>query len=71
MSCLLFPTYYPVRGDIVSDESWAISPDKYICNGPYSMSAWEHTQCYITLKKNENYIDADSVTMEEIKFLFV
>ena len=64
---LAFPTYYPVREDIVSDESWATSPDKYICNGPYSMSAWEHNSV-ITLKKNENYIDADSVTMEEIKF---
>ena len=64
---LAFPTYYPVREDIVSDESWATSPDKYICNGPYTMTAWDHNSV-ITLKKNENYVDADSVTMDELKF---
>ncbi len=63
---LAFPTYYPVREDVVKDEAWATSPETYICNGPYKMTAWEHNSV-ITLEKNENYHDADSVTMNKLE----
>lgn len=64
---LAFPTYYPVREDVVSDESWATDASTYVCNGPYYMDSWEHNS-EIVLKKNENYIDADEITMDEIDF---
>ena len=64
---LAFPTYYPVREDVVSNEAWATDPSTYICNGPYTISAWEHNS-KITLTKNPNYIDADSITMDTIEF---
>lgn len=64
---IAFPTYYPVREDIVSDDSWATNPETYISNGPYTMSQWKHNSV-ITLKKNENYTDSESVTMPEIRF---
>jgi len=64
---IAFPTYYPVREDVVSDDSWASEPETYISNGPYTMSQWKHNSV-ITLKKNENYADSDSVTMPEIRF---
>ena len=64
---LAFPTYFPVREDVVASESWATEAETYVCNGAYTISAWEHDSV-ITLTKNENYHDADSVTMEEIKF---
>lgn len=63
---LAFPTYYPVREDVVKDEAWATSPETYICNGPYKMTAWEHNSV-ITLEKNENYHDVDSVTMNKLE----
>ncbi|MBO5228342.1 MAG: peptide ABC transporter substrate-binding protein [Lachnospiraceae bacterium] len=63
---LAFPTYYPVREDVVKDEAWATDPSTYICNGPYKMTAWEHNSV-ITLEKNENYHDADSVTMNKLE----
>ena len=63
---LAFPTYYPVREDVVSNEAWATEPATYVGNGPYVISAWEHDSV-ITLTKNENYIDADKVTMPTIK----
>ncbi len=63
---LAFPTYYPVREDVVSNEAWATDPSTYICNGPYTISAWDHNSV-ITLTKNPNYHGADSVTMEQIK----
>lgn len=35
---LAFPTYMPVRKDIVSNEGWATDPKTYIGNGPYVMT---------------------------------
>ena len=63
---LAFPTYFPVREDVVANESWATSPETYICNGAYTMSAWEHDSI-ITLKKNPNYVDAASVKLDTLK----
>ncbi|MBR5981680.1 MAG: peptide ABC transporter substrate-binding protein, partial [Firmicutes bacterium] len=39
---LAFPTYFPVREDIVSNEKWATDPSTYISNGAYTMKSWEH-----------------------------
>ena len=64
---LAFPTYYPVREDVVADESWATKPDTFISNGAYILTGWDHNSV-ITLTKNDNYFDAGNVTMPEIKF---
>ena len=64
---LAFPSYYPVREDVVANESWATDPASYVNNGAYTMTAWEHNSL-ITLTKNENYVDADQVKMDEINF---
>ncbi|MBQ8833976.1 MAG: hypothetical protein IJ001_03530 [Oscillospiraceae bacterium] len=63
---LAFPTYFPVREDVVANEAWATDPATYVSNGAYTMTGWEHNSV-ITLTKNENYHDADSVTMNELK----
>ena len=64
---LAFPTYFPVREDVVANESWATEPATYICNGPYTITGWEHNSV-ITLEKNPNYVDADKILMEKIEF---
>ncbi|MDD4541228.1 MAG: peptide ABC transporter substrate-binding protein [Eubacteriales bacterium] len=64
---LAFPTYFPVREDVVADETWATDPSTYVSNGPYTMSGWDHNSL-ITLQKNPDYIDADEVTMDTIEF---
>ena len=63
---LAFPTYFPVREDVVASEDWATEAATYVCNGAYTITAWEHDSV-ITLTKNANYFDAASVTMDEIK----
>ena len=63
---LAFPTYFPVREDVVANESWATDPATYVCNGPYKLAKWEHNSL-ITLEKNADYCDADSITMDTIK----
>ncbi|MBP3674510.1 MAG: hypothetical protein J6J18_11850 [Oscillospiraceae bacterium] len=64
---LAFPTYFPVREDVVANEGWATDASTYVSNGAYTMTAWEHNSV-ITLTKNENYYDAENVSMNEIKF---
>ncbi len=64
---LAFPAFFPVREDVVANESWATDPSTYVCNGPYTMTAWEHNS-KITLTKNANYFAADTVTMDQIEF---
>ncbi len=64
---LAFPTYFPVREDVVANEKWATDPSTYVCNGAYTISAWEHDSV-ITMTKNENYYGAADVSMNEIKF---
>ncbi len=64
---LAFPTYFPVREDVVANEAWATDPSTYVSNGAYKMTGWEHDSV-ITLTKNEAYHDAGSVTMNEINF---
>ena len=64
---LAFPTYFPVREDVVADDSWATDPSTYVCNGLYTIDNWTHNSL-ITLKKNENHPDAAEVTMDTIEF---
>jgi oligopeptide transport system substrate-binding protein len=64
---LAFPTYFPVREDVVANEGWATDASTYVSNGAYTMTGWEHNST-ITLTKNENYHGADEVSMKEIKF---
>ncbi len=64
---LAFPTFYPVREDVVASEGWATEAATYVCNGPYTMKSWEHNSV-ITLEKNADYLDADSVTMKTLNF---
>lgn len=64
---LAFPTYFPVREDVVANENWATEPATYVNNGPYTISAWEHNSV-ITLTKNANYHAVDTVKMPELKF---
>ena len=64
---LAFPAYFPVREDVVANEAWATDPSTYVCNGPYTMAAWDHNSV-ISLQKNPNYYNADAITLDTINF---
>ena len=64
---LAFPTYFPVREDVVANESWATEASTYVCNGAYTITKWDHNSV-ITLEKNPNFVDADKILMEKIDF---
>ena len=63
---LAFPTYFPVYNAANVADGWATDPSTFICNGAYTIDSWTHDSL-ITLKKNPSYIDASSITMNEIK----
>lgn len=62
-----FATYQPVRKDIVeaNGDKWARSPETYISNGAFKMTAWKDKDS-ITLEKNENYWNAENVSLNKI-----
>ncbi len=64
---LAFPTYFPVREDVVSNEAWATEPSTYVSNGAYTMTGWDHNSV-ITLEKNKHFHDADEILMDKIEF---
>lgn len=64
---LAFPTFFPVREDVVGDEAWATDPSTYVSNGAYKMTGWEHNSL-ITIDKNPDFVDADQIKMDRIEF---
>ncbi|HZK28426.1 MAG TPA: peptide ABC transporter substrate-binding protein [Thermoclostridium sp.] len=68
-----FPTFYPVREDIVepAPDTWTLQPETYIGNGPYMLQEWVHDS-YMLFKKNANYWNASEITgPETIKFMLM
>lgn len=67
-----FPTYAPVRQDIIEEhgEAWATKVDTYIGNGPYKMTEWV-IGSHITMTKNENYWNYDKLGTQNIKFVLM
>lgn len=66
---LAFPTYMPVRKDIVEadPDGWALNPETYVSNGAFKMSEWIAGD-KIVFVRNENYWDAENVKLESLTF---
>lgn len=64
---LAFSAFMPVREDVVANGEWASSAETYVCNGAYTMTSWEHESMMIA-QKNDNYWDAENISMEGIRF---
>lgn len=72
LSLMAFPTYFPVRKDIVekAPTDWATKVDTYISNGPFKMSEWKPKDT-ITFVKNENYWNAKTVKLEKLEYKLI
>lgn len=72
LSLAAFPTYFPVRQDVVeaNGDKWTLSPETYISNGPFKMSEWKEKES-ITFVKNENYWQADQVKLDTLVFRLI
>lgn len=51
-------------------DQWTNSPDTYVCNGPFVISDMSMGE-YVVLSKNENYWDAENVTLDKVTLRYV
>lgn len=72
LSLTSFYTYMPVRQDIVeaNGEGWEKKAETCISNGAFKMTEYQ-TGSHITMVKNENYWNADTVKLAGIKGLMI
>ncbi len=67
-----FPTFYPIRQDIIEKygDTWTMSPESYIGNGSYVMIE-RNIDDNIVMVKNTNYWDYASLVPEKITFVLM
>jgi oligopeptide transport system substrate-binding protein len=54
-----------------ANPKWAFEAGtSYICCGPFKLDEWKHNN-YISVKKNANYWDKDSVSLDQVKVTIV
>ncbi|ASK62556.1 peptide ABC transporter substrate-binding protein [Virgibacillus phasianinus] len=69
-SLTTFGTYYPLNQKFVEEQgdAYATSSDALLSNGPFKLTDWKSTSDSWTLVKNEDYWDADAVTLQKINY---
>ena len=61
---IAFPTFFPVRKDVVDNPAWATEAATYVGNGPYTLTGWEH-KASLTLTRNQDH--HGGATLQELK----
>ncbi|MBM7834124.1 peptide ABC transporter substrate-binding protein [Clostridium sardiniense] len=66
---MAFPTYMPVRKDVVeaNGDKWSLKPETYISNGPFKLTDYQMKDSY-TFEKNENYWNKDDIKLEQLVY---
>lgn len=64
--------YFPVQQATVeaNGDQWTTKADTYIGNGPFKVTEIKTGESYV-LEKNENYWDADNVTLEKLTYRYI
>jgi len=71
LSLLTFYTYYPTsKKNVEENPNFDKEAATLATNGPFLLADWKHNES-ITLKKNPDYYDADSVKLNEVHFAMV
>src|SRR5699024_12086149 len=63
-------TFLPINDDFVEEkgDDFATSADKLWANGPFKLTEWESTADSWKLEKNDDYWDADAVSIDEFNY---
>ncbi len=71
-SLAAFATLSPVQKATIeaNNDKWATKPESFISNGAFKVTEWV-PDSHITVSKNENYWDADSIKLDSIKFVLM
>ena len=72
LEIMAFPTYYPVRKDIIeaNGDAWTTSPETLIGNGPYKLESYTMDE-EIVMVPNPVYYDAEQVVCKRICFKLI
>ena len=70
-----FPAFFPVPEQAVTEadpdgenpDAWALESG-FVTSGPMTCTAWKHNES-MTYEKNENYWNAENVTLDSINFM--
>lgn len=65
-----FNSFYPLNQEYVEEkgENYALTADDILFNGAYVIDEWDVGGDSISIRKNENYYDADSVSIDKVNF---
>ncbi len=69
LSLTAFPTYAPIRKDIVekNPKDWAIKAETYVSNGPFMMKEYKPKDS-LNFVKNPNYWNTKSIKLDRVEF---
>ncbi|MGI6173110.1 MAG: peptide ABC transporter substrate-binding protein [Christensenellales bacterium] len=72
LEIMAFPTYYPVRKDIIEQygDAWTTSPESLIGNGAYKLESYTMDE-EIVMVPSETFYDADKVVCKRICFKLI
>ena len=73
-SLMYFPTFYPINEAFYTSldaGTYGTSPETYLSNGAFILSDYTPGTASLTLVKNEDYWDADRVSLAGIKYQVV
>jgi len=72
LSLLAFPTFFPVRRDVVEKhgDAFASEPDRMVYCGPFVIREWQH-EAKMVLERNPSYWDAGGVALDRVEFAMV
>ena len=73
-SLMYFPTFYPINEAFYTSldaGTYGTSPETYLSNGAFVLSDYTPGTASLTLVKNEDYWDADRVSLAGIKYQVV
>lgn len=70
LSLLYFPTYYPVNEEFFNScgDTFATSPETTLSNGAFIIDSYEPAATAFHLSKNENYFDADRISLSGLSY---
>ena len=70
-SLMYFPTFYPINQafyESLDEGTYGTSPETFLSNGAFVLENYTPGTASLSLKKNENYWNADSVKLAGIKY---
>jgi len=72
LKLMVHAAFYPVRAEFFNqqDDRYAAEPENLLYNGPFKLVNWVHGAS-LTMVKNSEYWDSDSITLNQIKVGYI